>query len=339
MKQLPEVNASFENLYGVLIAPIRSKLLLTGIEMKVFNHLSEPKTADAVAEAIGTHPENTRLFLDGLAACDLIRKKGGLYQNTAVTQEFLVEGSPTYLGEFFASQIEWHKPVLDDLATLVMEGPPQAQEMDAESEEVWGKMAALMANYERSGVAQHIAAIVSELHEFPTLQKMLDLGGGPGLLGIAIVAAHPDMRGVIFDRPAIVRVAEDFIEEYEMKDRMEVMSGDYASDPIGEGYDLILASATLNFVKDDLDSFFGKIYDALNPGGVFITLSDGLTDERTKPELMVIGWLSMVLTGQDMGFDQGVIADSMLRVGFKSVRSRTLAMPMGPMDLDIGRKE
>jgi hypothetical protein len=39
-----------------------------------------------------------------------------------------------------------------------------------------------------------------------------------------------------------------------------------------------------------------------------------------------------------MGFDQGFIADSMLRVGFRSVRSRTLEMSMGPMDLDIGRK-
>jgi predicted DNA-binding protein len=338
MKKLPEVNASFADLYGILIAPIRTKLLLTGIELKVFNHLSEPKTADIVAEAIESHPENMRHFLDGLAANDLIRKKNGLYQNTAVTQEFLVEGSPTYLGEFLARQIEWHKPVLDDLATLVTEGPPQAQEMDTESEEVWGKMAALMANYERSGVAQQIVSIVSELPEFPTFTKMLDLGGGPGLLGIVIVTAHPHIRGVIFDRPAVAGVAEGFIEEYEVADRMTVMGGDYVNDPLGEGYDLILASATLNFVKDDLESFCGKVYDALNPGGLFITLSDGLTDERTKPELMVTGWLSMALTGQDKGFDQGVIADSMLSVGFRSVRSRTLAMPMGPMDLDIGRK-
>jgi hypothetical protein len=72
MKQLPEVNTSFENLYGILIAPIQSLLLLAGIELGVFNHLSEPKTAETVAAAIGSHPENTRLFLDGLAACDLV---------------------------------------------------------------------------------------------------------------------------------------------------------------------------------------------------------------------------------------------------------------------------
>jgi hypothetical protein len=34
MKKLPEVNESFEELYGMLIAPICSKLLLMGIARK-----------------------------------------------------------------------------------------------------------------------------------------------------------------------------------------------------------------------------------------------------------------------------------------------------------------
>jgi len=42
--------------------------------------------------------------------------------------------------------------------------------------------------------------------------------------------------------------------------------------------------------------------------------------------------------GQDIGLDQGFIADYMLRAGFKSMRSRTLDTPIGPMDLDIARK-
>jgi|GEM_PF-5591165 len=42
--------------------------------------------------------------------------------------------------------------------------------------------------------------------------------------------------------------------------------------------------------------------------------------------------------GHGILLDQGFIADSMLRIGFKSVRGRTLDMDWGPMDLDIGRK-
>lgn len=52
MKQLPEVNTSSAALYNILVAPIKSKLLLMGIELKVFNHLSEPMSADSMLGGI-----------------------------------------------------------------------------------------------------------------------------------------------------------------------------------------------------------------------------------------------------------------------------------------------
>ena len=338
MKKLPEVNESFEELYRMLIAPIRSKLLLTGIELKVFDQLSEPKSADAVAKALSTHPVNTRLFLDGLTASDLVVKQDGLYQNTPVAQAFLVENTTTFLGPILTITAQTFFAI-NDLPKLVKEGPPPpSPEADMGSEQIWAQFASAMANAERAGIARQAPEIVSGLPEFPSFKKMLDLGGGPGLIGIAIVAAHPSMKGVIFDKPAVVKVAETAIKEYEMEDRMEVLGGDFNHDPIGEGYDLIWASSALSLAKDDMDSLTKKIYDALNPGGVFLVLHEGLTYERTKPDAMVLSMMPLALTGQDMRFDQGFIANSMLRVGFKSVRSRTLDTDWGPMDLDIGRK-
>ncbi len=338
MKKLPEVNESFEELYRMLIAPIKSKLLLTGIEMKVFDQLSEHKSAEAVAETLKSHPENTRLFLDGLAACNLITKKDGTYQNTKVAQEFLVEGSRTYLGEMFTYQTQISIG-LNDLPKLVREGPPPpSPETDVGSGDMWAQLAKSIANRMRANEVQRAVKIVSGLPEFPTLKKMLDLGCGPGIIGIAIVAAHPDMSGVIFDQPAVVKVAQAFVEECGMDERIEVLSGDYTTDPIGGGYDLVWASNTLNFARDDMDSMITKIYDSLSPGGVFISCADGLTHGRTKPDAMVLSMMPIALMGRDMCFDQGEIADSMLRVGFGSVRSRTLDTDCGPMDLDIGRK-
>ena len=339
MKKLPEVNESFGELYRKLIAPIKSELLLTGIELKVFNQLSEPKSAEAVAKVLGTYPVNTRLFLDGLAASDLVVKRDGLYQNTPVSQAFLVEESLTYLGLVFADQFQMNYPVLNDLPRLVKEGPPPAlPEADMNSEEMCMKFTAAHANSERAGIAQQVVGIIMGLPEFPSFRKMLDLGGGPGLIVIAAAAAHPSMQGVIFDRSAIVKVAGSFIREYEMEDRVEVLGGDYFRDSIGEEYDLVLASDNLYYGKDETDAIVKKIFDALNPGGVFVSFHGGLTHERTKPEMMVLGMMVDELTGQGRMVDQGFIADSMLRVGFKSIRSRTLDTDWGPMDLDIGRK-
>ncbi|OEU82298.1 MAG: methyltransferase [Desulfobacterales bacterium S5133MH4] len=339
MNNLPEINVSFEELNRIIMGPIRSKLLLTGIELKVFNRLSKPCSARDLAEVIDTHPENTRRFMDGLAACDLVLKKNGQYRNTPISQAFLVEGSDTYIGQMLAFSAKIYYPGLKDLPALVKKGPPQSsQEADSGFEELCANGAVVTGKMQLAGFAQVAVEVISKLPEFPSFRRMLDLGGGPGLIGIAIVSAHPSMKGVIFDLPAVVKVAETFIKEYEIEDRMEVLGGNYNNDPIGEEYDLIWASGTLNFSKNDMDSLIKRIYDVLNPGGVFVSFHDGLTGERTNPCEMVLGMLSSALMGQDMGLDQGFIADTMLRAGFQSVRSRTLETPMGPMDLDIGRK-
>jgi hypothetical protein len=63
-----------------------------------------------------------------------------------------------------------------------------------------------------------------------------------------------------------------------------------------------------------------------------------LPEERNKPDNYMLSMISIALMGQDMCFHQGEIADSMLRVGFRSVCSRTPGADWGQMDLDIGRK-
>jgi len=199
MKKLPELNVSFEELYRMLAGPVKLKLLLTGIELGVFNQLSEPKSAEAVAKTIGTHPGNTRLFLDGLAASDLVVKKKGLYQNTPVTQAFLVESSPTFLGRMFTFSAQMWYAALNDLPKLIKEGPPSpSPEADMGAEEVWAQGAATAAKYELADLAQQAVEIVSQLPEFPSFKKMLDLGGGPGLVGIAMAREMaPIMAGII----------------------------------------------------------------------------------------------------------------------------------------------
>ena len=337
MKKLPEVNLTYQNLYKMLIAPIRSKLLLTGIELKVFNLLSEPKSSEDIAKTLGTHPRNTRIFMNSLTAIDLLQKKNGLYRNSPIAQAFLTEKSLTYLGRLLLT-MKTDEQFLQNLPKLIKDGPPPPQENTSFSIEEFAKAVTIMADFEKSGNAQEAVNIVLELPEFHSFQKMLDLGGGPGLTGMAIVDAHPRMKGVTFDLPPVVEETKRYIEEYEMKDRMDVLGGDFNRDSIGEGYDLVWASGVLQFAVE-IETVVRKVYDALNPGGVFVSLFPfGQTHERTKPELIVLSLLSMALMGQELGIDQGYIAESMLKAGFRSVRSRKIETFIGPMELDIGRK-
>ena len=337
MKNLPDVTHSSDPLSRMLYGAIPTKLLLTAIELKVFDHLAEPIPAESLAQAIATPPENTRMFLDALTANELLNKQDGRYRNTPLAEAFLVEGRPTYLGEALADLAEWMRPALESLTALVKGEPtPPAGPTDPS---VRNRETEIYANYQRAGRAQHAAATISKLPEFPQMNRMLDLGGGAGLIGLAIVAAHPTMSGVIFDRPETVEVAQRFIREYELEDRVTVMGGDYGKDSIGDGYDLVWTSYTLNFFRGDLDSLFRKIHASLNPGGVFASLAEGLTHERTRPTLLINSMLG-VPDGSALMFDEGEIAQAMLRAGFRSVHSRPAGgpQPHGPANLDLARK-
>ena len=313
-------------------------MLTSAVDLRVFNHTVEPTTSNDVAGSIGTHPGNTELFLNALASIGLLEKKDGAYRNTELTDAFLVEDKETSLGGYLKFIETFLFKTADDMKTAIVNGPSFNEQWDAD-EEAQYNATMLMSDFARSGTSQALAKAIAELPEFGGFAKMLDLGGGHGLDGIATVQMHPSMEGVVFDKAAAVRAAKEIIHEYGMEDRMSVLAGDYLTDPIGSGYDLILAKGTLNFAGSNLESVVQKIFGALNKGGVFVSIHDGLTEERTKPEAMVVGWLSFGLGSMDVSLAKERIPDAMTAVGFLGLETRPHHSPIGgDWDMVVGRK-
>lgn len=339
VKPLPVVQTSYQVLHDMVSTPIRSRLLMAGIELGVFDHLEGFCTADEVATNIDAHTGNTTRFLNALVMVGLLEKKNGRFRNRPAAATFLVRASATYLGDFLHLVEKMCVDALDDLEARVKGGPVAASPETAfDAEERWAAATRVSAGWVRGFVGPKIAGIVAGLPEFPAFRRMLDLGGGHGMFAMYLVAAHPTMTAVVFDRPAVVAVAEDLAQEYGLQDRLAVKAGDYLVDPLGTGYDFVWACSTLNFARHDLDALMAKIYSALNPGGVFISFQDGLTHERTRPDLMLGHLGHMLRTGRELAFDQGEICACMRRCGFEAIQSRTVDLPMGAMDIDIARK-
>jgi len=339
MTGLSETPIDYGDLFQILMGPIKARLMMTGIELRVFNVLTSFRTAEDVAREIGAHPENTRRFLDALVTIDLLEKQNGLYRNLPITQTFLVEGPPTYVGALFQMIETRSVDPLKDLNRLVKEGPAgESAERAFASQELWAELTRTSAAWAIGSMGQKVAEIISALPGFSDFRKMLDLGGGHGMFALYIVSRHPSMKGTVFDRTPVVEVAKEFIGKYGMGDRVGITAGDYMTDDIGQDYDLIWASSTLNFAKRDLDALIERIYRAVKPGGYFLSLQDGMTHEHTKPDTMLGHLADQLTTGVDFSLDQGAVADAALRCGFRWVRSRTIITPMGPMDMDIAHK-
>lgn len=332
--ELPDLDGLYEVIYGSQRWPV----LAAGISLNIFDHLSDPVTAGDVAQATGSHAGNTGLFLDALAALDLVQKKQGRYQNTPATEAFLVRERPTYLGDFLRDIAAGQNRPAEALAEMVRQGPPPPQAAPDGAETLWGDMAHHYVNYLRAGMARRYLDVLNDVAEMQPPLHLLDLGGGPGLTAIAMALAHPALQAVVVDLPPVAAVAREMIDRYDLGDRVAVIAGDYLNDDIGDGYDLVYAGFTLNYVRAELDTMLAKVEEAMCPGGIFMHAGEGLIDERTSPRDYVVGMLPYSLAGQDMSFDRGEVAESMRRVGFDVVRSLRLNWPPGPVDIDVARK-
>ena len=338
MKELPDMTMVPDKLFDLQYGVVKGQILMTAVELKVFNHTVEPMTSDDVAGAIGANPGNTELFLNALAAIGLLEKKGGVFRNTELSDTFLAEGEETSLGDYLKFNEMFQFKNADDMKRAVVNGSASHEQWDGDEESQYNSTM-LMSTIARSGVSRAVAKAIAELPGFGGFAKMLDLGGGHGLDGMATVQMHPSLEGVVFDRAAAVRVAQENIREYGMEDRMRVLAGDYLTDPIGSGYDLILAKGTLNFAGPDLERVVQKIFGALNDGGVFVSIHDGWTEEHTKPEAMIVSWFSFALMTTDVSLAKERIPEAMRAAGFSGLEACPHHFPFGgELDMVVGRK-
>ena len=330
VKQLPELSDSSRPLFDMIFSAIRPSLLFAAIDLGVFELLTRPMSAVEVAEGLGSHEENTRLLLDALASIRLLDKMDGRYTNASMTAQFLTGGETDLTG---ALRNEWETSLTMERSVkgLVMDGPP-AEEI------VLGQgQGGFLINYQRAGHAQAIRDVVTSLPEFGRTRRMLDLGSGPGLVSVALADERPELRCVLFDRPSMAAAMKGTIERYGCEERFETVLGDYDQDELGSGYDLVLASFSL-YNAGDLVDMMERIRDALAPGGLFISIHEGLRGERTVPEGMVLWNLTYALLREDKTFEAGEIATAMESAGLTSIRRFEMEMPYGQVEVTLGKR-
>lgn len=85
----------------------------------------------------------------------------------------------------------------------------------------------------RIGAARDAALAAS--YDFSSLHRLVDVGGGRGSLLCAVLAAHPRLRGVVFDQPSVVEGAREALRSAGLADRCEAIGGDFLQAVPGGG--------------------------------------------------------------------------------------------------------
>ena len=327
----------FQQLSRLAYLPIYFKLLRGAMELNVFSHLTVPVAAEHIAADLGWHPGNTAMLLDALYSLGFVEKQGGLYVNTPEADRYLVVSSPEYAGGFLLTYIQEGLAPMD-VARLVREGPePQAaSQMDQALD--FTQYGDAFRAAQRGCRQQELLRIIRSLPENDGIRNVLDIGCNTGLLGLAVIGDREDRVGVLFDRPPFVPLIRQSIQQMGLQNRARPMGGDFLTDDLGCGYDLILAISVMLFARGDMAGFLRKLYDALAPKGIAVCISEGVRQDFSGPWDMILGYLPYWFQGMDMAVRCGEIEMAAKAAGFSSVETRTEQLCSGTQDIVILRK-
>jgi len=342
--------------WDLAVAPVQAEGLRLAIELGVLDALHEAACAEALAQRLQLHPVGTAHLLELLWSMGVLERGGhggdeGLgcddsptYRLEAGVRTYLTHGSELSCAKAWLFRQRSMRGFIESLGEHVRHGPSAAKlPLPADhgpsgGAAQWAAAARVqIAQEQRAVTAPAAVAVMTRLPEFGRAQRLLDLGGGPGLVAIALAERHPSLRGVVFDFPETVAVAAENIAARGLGERLSTQGGNLATDDIGSDHDLIWCSSVLHFVPD-IEAALHKILAALCPGGVLVAVQAELPKAREAARSVVPWYLPLRMLGRQVT-REGELAAAMAQVGFERIEQFASGQfPMAVQQVVVARR-
>ena len=234
-----------------------SELLTAAItEFNLFERLAaEARSADTLGRELGLDARPCTVLITALRAMGLLADDSqGRVGLTRLAREHLLRDSPFdvsgYVGmskdapgvRTMIERLRTNRPVGHDDAqsgTAFIYRPevPSAMELESSARQLTLALA---------GRAKNVAPVLAERVPLGDARRLLDVGGGTGIYSIAWLCRHPQLRAVVWDRPEVLKIADEMAREYGVADRLDLAPGDMFIDRVPEGCDVCLLSNILH---------------------------------------------------------------------------------------------
>ena len=296
---------------------IASKVLFAALNAKLFDLLADgPRPLHDLERETGICGNRLETLLTACVSLGLIERSADGFLNAPASQQYLVSTSPLYFGDYFRFQIDHQLyPLLLNLdKALRGEAPASIYDLMDDPEE---------ANYFTR--AQHVgslgpAAVVKKLVDLAGATRLLDVAGGSGAFSITLCRRFPQLHATLLDFENVTRVAERYISEAGLSDRIDLLSGDAFQTKWPGNQDAVLLSYLLSAVGGDaIPRLVQFSYDALRSGGKLLIHDFFVDDDRSGPKGAALWFVSFLFNPAAVSFTPGGISGVIEASGFQNV--------------------
>ena len=123
-----------------------------------------------------------------------------------------------------------------------------------------------------SGISRRVAEAVVETCNFGRFRRVVDVGGGEGVLLGHILGAHRAMGGVLFDLPHVVVGAARVLHAAGVAERCEVVAGDFFPGVPAGGDGYVLKGILHDWDDAAAVAILRACHSAIAPGGALLVI-------------------------------------------------------------------
>jgi demethylspheroidene O-methyltransferase len=239
----PIADRRARRLFDLVAGFVYSQTLAACVRLRLFDLLRDgPKTVGTLAESLRLPLDTTQTLLGAGAALGLVDRVGpGRYGLGA-------QGAALIGNAGLIEMIEHHEHLYADLADSVAllrrcgrPGDLAAYWPYATSNAPRATGLAGVSAYSALMSATQPTVAADLLHAYPLRRhrRLMDVGGGEGAFLAAVAAQNPNLNLMLFDLPAVATRARAKLLADGLRSRVEILEGDFLTDPLPPGADLI----------------------------------------------------------------------------------------------------
>jgi SAM-dependent methyltransferase len=256
----------------LLDAHLSSSALIAALELGLFWRLADgPQSMVAISQAMNIPPRRCSYWLRVLAGMNFLVQDGDMFGLSPVARTAILDAHSQETWKMLAIDARDNAKSSLLLAQRLTNGGPEQDTREEDRHGFPRYVREMQADLER---ARLFAQMLFELHsplahdvadalELNGAGNLLDVGGGSGVVSLALLRMYPDLSAVVVDIPNVCTAGQEIADRTPERDRISYFPADFVRDELPQGFDVVLECDVGQF--DNL--LLAKLAASLNEGG------------------------------------------------------------------------
>jgi C-methyltransferase len=277
-----------------------AKGVVTALELNIAGHINDGKnTLNELVLATQSNPDALFRLLRMLCAHEIFKlSKKGIYSLTPWSKVML-DGKDSVKYYLQGHLGKLHYELFSEMDYTVKTGINASQKLY--NKDIFSHVRDTPGEHElfikgMSNTSELLAPVLLSAYNFSSYKHIVDIGGGHGSLLCNILSGYRDLKATLFDSEHVVERATANIESYGLKDRIEIIEGDFFQDVPG-GADLyILKNIIHDWNDNDSIKIINNIHKVMPAGSKLLIIEAIIKNDNRYSFGKMIDILMLIIT-------------------------------------------